>query len=64
MPSHAYDFDHRGYLVEKSSQGLRPTNVVPLPQPVAKAAPVQLLHLGAAPDAAPTSCSTAAATIS
>jgi len=40
MPSHAYDFDHRGYLVEKKQPGFAASNVVPLPQPVAKAAPV------------------------
>ncbi len=40
MPSHAYDFDHRGYLVEKRQPGFAATNVVALPQPVAKAAPV------------------------
>jgi ribonucleoside-diphosphate reductase alpha chain len=38
MPSHAYDFDRFGYLVEKKQPAFAATNVVPLP--VAKAAPV------------------------
>jgi ribonucleoside-diphosphate reductase alpha chain len=37
MPSHAYDFDHRGYLVQRSQPSFPATNVVAL-QP-AKAAP-------------------------
>jgi ribonucleoside-diphosphate reductase alpha chain len=40
MPSHAYDFDRFGYLVEKKQPAFAATNVVPLQQPVAKAAPV------------------------
>jgi ribonucleoside-diphosphate reductase alpha chain len=39
MPSHAYDFDRFGYLVEKKQPTFAATNVVSLPQPIAKAAP-------------------------
>ncbi|MGZ3409406.1 MAG: ribonucleoside-diphosphate reductase subunit alpha [Xanthobacteraceae bacterium] len=41
MPSHAYDFDHRGYLIEKKQPGFAANNVVPLQQPAAKAPPPQ-----------------------
>ncbi|MGZ5803755.1 MAG: ribonucleoside-diphosphate reductase subunit alpha [Xanthobacteraceae bacterium] len=41
MPSHAYDFDHRGYLIEKKQPGFAANNVVPLQQPAANAPPPQ-----------------------
>jgi ribonucleoside-diphosphate reductase alpha chain len=40
MPSHAYDFDHRGYLVARQPS-FPGNNVVAMPQPVAKAPAVE-----------------------
>ncbi len=40
MPSHAYDFDHRGYLVARQPS-FPASNVVPMPQPAAKVPAVE-----------------------